>query len=94
MSAEHILEYSVIITMGMLAASILLVSYRVVRGPSLPDRVVALDLANVVTVGIVAVDAIATGRSSFLPAGVTLALLAFIATVAFSNYLFVRLHND
>ena len=77
----------------MLAASFTLVIYRIVRGPELPDRVVALDVLTSVVVGILVVDAIATGQATFLPVGLVLALLAFLGTVAFSYYLQWRARN-
>jgi len=77
----------------VLAVSFLLVVYRIVRGPELPDRVVALDVLNSVVVGILVVDAIATGQATFLPVGLVLALLAFLGTVAFSYYLEWRARN-
>lgn len=89
-----LLIYSVHITMALLGISLILVGYRVLRGPSLPDRVIGLDVLNSIIVGVVAVDAIATGEASFLPAGLVLALLAFLATVAFAYYLRRRPQDD
>jgi multicomponent Na+:H+ antiporter subunit F len=89
-----ILLYSIQITMAFLCVSLILVGYRILRGPSLPDRVVGLDVLNSVIVGIVAVDAIATEEASFLPAGLVLSLLAFLATVAFAYYLRRRPQDD
>lgn len=89
-----VLLYSVQITMVLLCTSLLVVTYRVVRGPSLPDRVVGLDVLNSIIVGIVAVDAIATHEDSFLPAALVLALLTFLATIAFAYYLRRRPEDD
>jgi len=60
---------------------------RLMRGPSLPDRVVALDLMATLVIGIVAVYSIATGRSAYLDVAIILALIAFLGTVAFAYYL-------
>jgi multicomponent Na+:H+ antiporter subunit F len=59
---------------------------RLVRGPSLPDRVVALDLVITSGVAIIAVYAIATGQSVYLDVAVVLALTSFLGTVAFAYY--------
>jgi multicomponent Na+:H+ antiporter subunit F len=92
--ATGILNVSLAVTMAMLAISLLLIAYRVWRGPSLPDRVVGLDMLNVVVVGVVAVDAILNQDATFLPAALVLALLAFVATVAFAEYIHVRARHD
>jgi len=89
-----ILHYSIQATMTMMAISLMLVLIRVFRGPSLPDRVIGLDVLNSVIVGVVAVDAVATGESSFLPAALVLSLLAFLATVAFAFHLSRRPEDE
>lgn len=66
---------------------------RLVRGPALPDRVVAFDLLSIQVLGIICGTAIITGRPSLLDAAIILALLAFLATVAFARYVERRVHN-
>lgn len=60
---------------------------RLVRGPDLPDRVVAFEYITVLTVAFAAVYAIETERPAFLDVAVTLALALFLSTVAFARYL-------
>lgn len=93
METAAFLDFTLHAVSVMLAISFLLVIYRIVRGPKLPDRVVALDVLNSVVVGILVVDAIATEQATFLPVGLVLALLAFLGTVAFSYYLERRARN-
>ena len=69
------------------ALSLLLTSVRVARGPSLPDRIVALDLLGTLGIGVVAVLSIAYGKSVYLDVALVVALLSFLATVAFAVYL-------
>ena len=59
---------------------------RLLRGPSLPDRVVALDLVTILAVAFSTLFTISTGNAAFLDVGLALALIAFLATVAFSRY--------
>lgn len=61
--------------------------YRLVRGPSLPDRVVALDMLVTLAVGMMATYAIITEETAILDAGVVVALVIFLGTVAFASYL-------
>lgn len=71
----------------MLAAALLLALWRLIRGPSLPDRVVALDLISVVAVGIVATYSVISGERAILDAAIVVALITFLGTVAFASYL-------
>ncbi len=79
--------------MMMLIAALLIALYRLVRGPSLPDRVVALDLIAIITVGILSLYAITTNHPVFLDAGIVLAMIAFLGTIAFARYLEKRAHE-
>lgn len=67
---------------------------RLVKGPSVPDRVVALDLIAALAVGVIALYTIVTGRTVYLDAAITLALIAFLSTVAFAHYLLKRGTED
>ncbi len=60
---------------------------RLILGPSLPDRVVALDLASTLLVGLIAVSAIETGDVIFLRVAMVAALFSFIGTIGFCWYL-------
>lgn len=71
----------------LLMLALLLGFVRMVKGPSLPDRVVALELITSVVVGIVGTHAIATGVASFLDLAIVLALTAFLAAIGFARFL-------
>lgn len=60
---------------------------RLARGPHLPDRVIALDLISVLSVGFFIVYAVRFDQSSFLDVAIILALISFLGTVAFAYYL-------
>lgn len=60
--------------------------YRVMRGPTLADRVVALDLVTLLAVAFLGVFAIVSDVSAFLDVAITLALVGFLATLAFARY--------
>ena len=60
---------------------------RLVRGPTLPDRVVALDLLGVLSAGAIALYSIRTHESTLLPVAIVMALVMFVGTVAFALYL-------
>ena len=71
----------------LLSVAVFCAFNRLVRGPSLPDRVVALDLLATLVIGIIAVYSIATGQSAYLDVAIILALIAFLGTVAFAYYI-------
>ena len=73
--------------MPVLSVAMLFAFLRLVRGPSLPDRVVALDLMATLVIGIVAAYSVATGQSAYLDVAIILALIAFLGTVAFAYYI-------
>jgi len=87
MSVEQYLTY---IIMPILALSVLLVFIRFFKGPAVVDRVVALDLTISIGVAIIAVYSMIVKNSAFLDDAMILALIAFLGTVAFANYLAVR----
>jgi multicomponent Na+:H+ antiporter subunit F len=71
----------------LLTLALLLALVRLIRGPSLPDRVVALDLIAAIAVGIMATYSLLAGQSSILDAAIVVALITFLGTVAFASYL-------
>lgn len=71
----------------MLTLALLLAFWRLSRGPSLPDRVVALDMTATLVAAFSAVRAIDTGFASFLDVAIVLALTAFLATIGFARFL-------
>ena len=81
------LPTSAIIALTMLAAAACLTFIRLLKGPTLPDRVVALDLIGVLMVCILVVTAAATGLHAFLDVAMVVALISFVGTVAYSHYI-------
>ena len=64
----------------------LLASYRVIRGPTVPDRVVALDTIATNVVAIAVLFALQRGRGLFVTVSLVLAISGFISTIAVSQY--------
>jgi multicomponent Na+:H+ antiporter subunit F len=80
--------------LAILGLALLLAFIRLVRGPTLPDRVVALDLMAVLAVAIITLYAIATNERILLDAAIVLALITFLGTVAFARYVERRSQDD
>lgn len=60
---------------------------RLVRGPSLADRVVALDLMAILLVGLLVLHGIAVSQPESLRIATVLALINFLGTIGFAIYL-------
>ena len=74
------------ITLVTLAVALLVTMYRLVAGPSLPDRIVAMDLVGVLVVGLIVVLAAWTDVRPTLDAAIVIALIGFLGTVAYATY--------
>ncbi|MBN2548883.1 MAG: cation:proton antiporter [Anaerolineales bacterium] len=73
--------------LSLLSLSLILAFIRLSRGPSLPDRVIALDIAITMVMGIISVYAVQNNQPAFLDVALILALLSFLGTVAFAYYI-------
>jgi len=61
--------------------------YRVVRGPSIADRLVGIDILGILVVGITAIIAYKTGVAYILDIGIAWIILSFIGTLTLAKYL-------
>jgi len=77
-----------------LTLALLLAFYRLVRGPSLPDRVVALDLISMIIAGMLTASVIRTRQPVLLDAVTVMAVVSFFGTIAFARYLERRSLSD
>lgn len=89
-----IYDYLTYVIIPLLSLSGLLVFVRFLIGPSLSDRVIALDLLITIGIGVIAAYSIVSNRETFLDIAMILALIAFLGTVAFSFYLEKRKKNE
>lgn len=80
-------DYLYFIILPALSLAILLVFYRFVKGPTISDRVVAVDLLVTIGIGIIAIYSILSHQPTFLDIALILALIGFLATVAYSFYI-------
>ncbi|BAU58452.1 monovalent cation/H+ antiporter complex subunit F [Halorhodospira halochloris] len=80
-------EIAAYLVFAMLSVALVLALIRLMKGPMLPNRVVALELIASLLVGFIAVYAIHTGVDDFIDVAIVLALLAFMAAVGFARYL-------
>lgn len=75
------------IGLGVLVLSSYLCLYRIGRGPTAPDRTVAIDILGVILVGFCALLSLLTGRAFYMTMAIAWALLSFIGTLALAKFL-------
>lgn len=90
METTPLLTAALYTTLVLLTAALALGLVRLVKGPSLADRVVALDVIALVVVGLIVVDALRQGQPLLLRPALLVGLVGFLATVAFASNLLRR----
>jgi multicomponent Na+:H+ antiporter subunit F len=75
------------LSLTLVTLSIALAFVRVLRGPSLPDRVMALDMIGLMSVSVIVLTAIASDEPVLMDAAIALALISFLGTLAFARFI-------
>ncbi|OFY70784.1 MAG: hypothetical protein A2V46_08295 [Bacteroidetes bacterium RBG_19FT_COMBO_42_7] len=68
--------------------------YRIIRGPTIPDRMVGIDIFGILVVGICAIIATQTEKSFILDIGIAWIILSFIGTLTLAKYLSGKKLNE
>ena len=68
--------------------------FRIIRGPTIADRMVGIDIFGILVVGICALLVIITGRKFLIDIAITWAILSFIATLTLAKYLSGKKLNE
>ena len=76
----NILFYGLLVAVGMCL-------YRIGRGPSAPDRAIAIDILGIIVVCFTALMTIKTGKDYYLNIGIAWAMLSFIGAIALAKHL-------
>jgi len=77
----------ILITLSLLVLGSYMCLYRLARGPTAPDRTVAIDILGIILVGFCALLSVWTGEDFYLDVALAWALLSFIGTLALAKYL-------
>jgi multicomponent Na+:H+ antiporter subunit F len=78
------------ISFALLGLAMLATLIRIVRGPTLADRILGLDTLTVLAIGLIGTFALRTGLYLYADIAIALALVGFLSTVAFARYLLSR----
>lgn len=93
MSGQDFLFLSTTISLGILTLAFFLTAIRIILGPHLPDRILALDMLVAVAIGYIVVIALRTGFHLYLDIAIALGLVGFLSTVAFARFVLQRWHD-
>ncbi|WP_217586781.1 Na(+)/H(+) antiporter subunit F1 [Lentibacillus saliphilus] len=85
--SERILDISILISIVGISLSLILLVYRIIKGPTNPDRAVALDAIGVNLMGVVALVAIVLISSKLNDVVLLIGILSFLGTLAVAKYL-------
>jgi len=75
------------VSLVLIVVSMAMFVYRLIKGPTAPDRVIALDAMGVTLISMIALLSILVGTNFYLEIILLLAILSFIGTVAFSKFI-------
>lgn len=81
------LEFSIICSLALTSIGLIAGCIRMFIGPTAADRVVCLDFLTILLVAITSLLALQLDNAAYLDLGLALALVGFLATVAFARYL-------
>lgn len=90
MTSDTILNAAIGLALLLLSIALLMTVLRIVRGPTLPDRVLGLDMLVAIAIGFIAVIAVKTGFSLYIDIAIALGLVGFLATIAFARFVLTR----
>ena len=83
---DGVLGAAVLFAFVCVTISLVLATVRLLRGPTLPDRVVALDLISIQLVALLTLFALSSQVATYMDAALVLALVAFLGTVALARF--------
>jgi multicomponent Na+:H+ antiporter subunit F len=82
------------VVMGLLLVGAFLCLYRLGRGPTAPDRTVAVDTLGTLIVGFCALYALGSGSTFYINVGIAWALLSFVGSIALAKYLEGKAYDE
>ena len=86
-------DFLLVMLVALVVAAFLCL-YRIGRGPTAPDRAVAIDILGTLLVGFCAAMALWTGQDFYMNIAIAWALLSFIGTIALAKYLEGRYYDE
>lgn len=88
-----VLNFAIHFSFACLTIALFAGLYRLLTGPSLPDRIVVMDLVASLVIGLIITYIMLTGKPVYLNVTVIIALLVFMGNIAFAKYLKRRIEQ-
>jgi multicomponent Na+:H+ antiporter subunit F len=85
-----VIDIAMNICFALLGIGMLLTLLRILRGPTLADRILGLDVLTLLGLGAISVFAVKSGVYLYVDLAVAVALVGFVSTAAFARYLLSR----
>jgi len=85
-----VIEIAILISMHVIGISMLLALYRLLRGPGVADRILALDTLNINAIALLILDGMYLRSEIYFEAALVIAMLGFVSTVVLSKYVLRR----
>ena len=87
MLSSEILSYAIIATSVLVLVSLLMNVWRILRGPELPDRILALDTLYINSIALIILLGLHNGSALYFEGALLIAMLGFVSTAALAKYL-------
>ena len=87
MNSSVAFDYALITSALLVVGAMAIAGLRISRGPHVADRVVALDMLSLLGAAAAGLAAAATGSMAFVDVALGVALVGFLATVAFAGFM-------
>lgn len=84
------IHIAILISLHVVGIAMLLSLWRLVRGPSVPDRILALDTLNINAIALLILDGMYLKSEIYFEAALVIAMLGFVGTVVLSKYVLRR----
>ena len=90
MTPQGLVAMAVVVSMHVVGIAMLLALFRLLRGPSVPDRILALDTLFVAAIAQLVLYGMHLGSAIYFEAALVIAMLGFVGTVVLSKYVLRR----
>jgi multicomponent K+:H+ antiporter subunit F len=87
---QALVEWAIVGSMHVVGVAMLLALYRLLRGPTVPDRILALDTLFVAAIAQLMLFGMHLGTAVYFEAALVIAMLGFVGTVVLSKYVLRR----
>ena len=89
-SSGIVLDWALSMALLFIGVAFALTIFRIFKGPTLPDRVLGLDVLTAGSIGFIAIIGIDTGFTLYVDVAIALGLVGFLATISFARFIMVR----